>query len=185
MSSSVISATNTQISSGRRPRVSVTKASFRIGRVSPDAVCRAHLVDGSLWGSPAAMSGLMTVTAAPVSMVTEQGLSATQPWATSLFPFLSVTTLKVGGLSACAGFPPSLPAPARFPRVDHPFGSFPRSFLFALQTISPVLVYPSGVVHPVSLGGRCIRLSSHSGSSLESGHASHISNTPLVGGLFV
>jgi hypothetical protein len=75
---SVISATNTQIYSGCRPRVSVTKA-LKMGRVSPDAVCRANFVDGSLSGSPAAISGLMTVTAAPVSMVTEQGLSATQP----------------------------------------------------------------------------------------------------------
>jgi hypothetical protein len=77
MSSSVISTTNIQIYTVRHPRVSATKA-FKMGRVSPDAVFKAHFVDGYLSGSPVLMCGLTTVTAAPLSMVTEQGLSSTE-----------------------------------------------------------------------------------------------------------
>jgi hypothetical protein len=47
MDSSVIFVTNTQVVSGRRPRVSFTKVSFKMGRVSSDAVCRAHRLSGS------------------------------------------------------------------------------------------------------------------------------------------
>jgi hypothetical protein len=45
---SVILATNTQVVSGRRPRVIVTKAYLKVGRVSPDGGCRVRFVDASL-----------------------------------------------------------------------------------------------------------------------------------------
>jgi hypothetical protein len=70
MKSSVILVTNTQVFSGRHPRLNVTKASFNMGMVS--LRCRLQGIHRgwlSLSGSPAAMSGLATVTAAPVSIV--------------------------------------------------------------------------------------------------------------------
>lgn len=44
----VILVMNTQVLSEHCPRFGVTKASFKMGKFSPDAVCRVHFVDGSL-----------------------------------------------------------------------------------------------------------------------------------------
>jgi hypothetical protein len=52
---------------GRRPRVRVNRTSFRMGRDPPDMVCSVKFGFGCLSGHPAAMSGLATVTYAPVS----------------------------------------------------------------------------------------------------------------------
>jgi hypothetical protein len=57
MNTSVILATNTQVIIERHPRVIVTRASFKMRRVSPDAICRMNFGDGSLLGSPAMISG--------------------------------------------------------------------------------------------------------------------------------
>jgi hypothetical protein len=56
MNSLVILALNTQVVSGHHPRVSF-QISLKMGRVSLDAVCRAHRV-----GSPVVMSSLAMVT---------------------------------------------------------------------------------------------------------------------------
>jgi hypothetical protein len=60
MNLSVILVTNTQVFSWRCHGVNVMKASFKMGRVSLDAVFRAHFVCDSLLGSPAAISSLVT-----------------------------------------------------------------------------------------------------------------------------
>jgi hypothetical protein len=75
INSSVILVTNTPVVDWCRPKDNVTKASFEMERVCPDAVCRAHFVDGTLLGSPAVMTGLTIVTDAPVSTVTRHDLS--------------------------------------------------------------------------------------------------------------
>jgi hypothetical protein len=48
MNTLVILATNTQAVSGHRLKVSFTKAFFKMGIVSPDTVCGAHCMSGSL-----------------------------------------------------------------------------------------------------------------------------------------
>jgi hypothetical protein len=56
MNSSVILATSTPVDSGHRPRLTVTRASFKMRSISPDAVYRAHFKGRSLLSSHAAMS---------------------------------------------------------------------------------------------------------------------------------
>lgn len=75
MKSSVILAMNIQVASGHCPRDSFMKASFKMGKVFSDAVCRAYHVGGSLSVSPAMMSGLAMVTDTLVSMVTRHAFS--------------------------------------------------------------------------------------------------------------
>jgi hypothetical protein len=48
MNTSVILATKTQVVSGHCFKVSFTKAFFKMGMVSPDNVCGAHYMSGSL-----------------------------------------------------------------------------------------------------------------------------------------
>jgi hypothetical protein len=67
MNSSVLLATNTQVVSGCRPRVSFIKASLKTGRVYPDAVCKVHCV-GSLSRAIQWDSGQAMIKGAPVSM---------------------------------------------------------------------------------------------------------------------
>jgi hypothetical protein len=83
MNSSVILATNTRVVSGRHPRVSFMKASFKMGRVYPDAVCKAHCV-GSLSRAIQWDSGQTMVEGALVSMVTRYAFSPIRPLACRL-----------------------------------------------------------------------------------------------------
>jgi hypothetical protein len=70
---------------GDRPsRTHSTSGSFMTGIIRPEPTCRTHCRPGLLSGSPTTMSGLATVTNAPVLMVTRHGLSCIQPSATSL-----------------------------------------------------------------------------------------------------
>jgi hypothetical protein len=94
MNSLVILATKSQIFRGRRRRVRVRKTSFRMGSASPDAVCSLNRWFGCLSGYPAAISGLATVTFAPVSTVTRHGESPTEPWVTRLGSAFSVMTVN-------------------------------------------------------------------------------------------
>jgi hypothetical protein len=90
MNSLVMSTIKTQILSGRRPKFRVRKISFKMGWASPDTVCSVNNWFGCLSGHPSAMSGIATVTYAPVSAVTKHGLSWTQPWVTRLGSAFSV-----------------------------------------------------------------------------------------------
>jgi hypothetical protein len=84
LNSSMIFATNTQVASGRRTTVICTKASFKIGRDSPDVIYKSYCVSGSLSGSRAVMSGLAIVTGAPVSTVTRHAFPPVRPSACRL-----------------------------------------------------------------------------------------------------
>lgn len=77
--SSIILVTNTQVVSGRCPRVSFTKALFKMGRVCPDAICRTHCMGRYLSGSSEVMSGLTVVTDTLVLMIVTCFLSSV-PW---------------------------------------------------------------------------------------------------------
>lgn len=66
----VILGTDTQVVSGRHPGVSVTNASFKIGKFPLSAVRRANFMGSSLSGSPAAMYDQAIVSDALVSVVT-------------------------------------------------------------------------------------------------------------------
>jgi hypothetical protein len=83
LNSSVILATNSQVVRARRPRISCTKASLKMGKVVPD-VCSAHRVGRSLSGSPLVVSGLVMVTDARLSVVTRHDLSHIRPSACRL-----------------------------------------------------------------------------------------------------
>jgi hypothetical protein len=48
------------------PKANSTKTSFKMGRVSPDTICRTYNQVGSLTHSPELMSGLTIITDAPV-----------------------------------------------------------------------------------------------------------------------
>jgi hypothetical protein len=70
MNSFVILAKNTKVFGGHHFRVSFTKASFNIGRVSPDGVSRMNRM-----GSPAVMAGELMVMDAPISILTRHAFS--------------------------------------------------------------------------------------------------------------
>lgn len=70
LNSSTTPATYTQVVSGHCPKVSFTNTSFRMRRISSDAICRLYGMARSPSGSPTVMSSLTTVTDAPVLMVT-------------------------------------------------------------------------------------------------------------------
>jgi hypothetical protein len=78
----------------RLPKVSFSKASFKMEGVSPDAMCRAHRMGGSLLGRPAVMSSLAMVMDASVLTVTNNGLSPIQPWA--IRPLLALSDMIWG-----------------------------------------------------------------------------------------
>jgi hypothetical protein len=73
--SSVILVMNIQVVSVCCHRVNVIEASFKIGRVSPDNICRMSFVGGSLSGSPDVMSDLAVVMDVPVSVITRYAFS--------------------------------------------------------------------------------------------------------------
>lgn len=73
INSFVMLATNTRVG-GRHSRISFMKAYFKMGRVFPDAVCKAHCV-GSLSRAIQWDSGQAMVEGAPVSMVTRYAFS--------------------------------------------------------------------------------------------------------------
>jgi hypothetical protein len=64
----VILGTNTQVISGHCPSVNSINVSFKMGMVSPEAMCRMYGLVSSFLGSHAVMSSLAIVTDAPVSM---------------------------------------------------------------------------------------------------------------------
>jgi hypothetical protein len=99
MNSSVISATNPQIFRAHCPRIRSTSASLTTGIVCPDIIYRTYCRLGFLSGSPTMISGLETVTNAPVSMVVRHGFSCFRPSATSLssVPLASTLRMKRGG----------------------------------------------------------------------------------------
>jgi hypothetical protein len=84
----VISATNTQESSGRRPRSGSTDASFRKGRASPDGIFRTYGKISSLTGSPEMMSGLANVIGGSMSLVTRHELYSIRHLTSKLSSFL-------------------------------------------------------------------------------------------------
>jgi hypothetical protein len=77
-----ILVTNTQVVSGRRPGVSFTKASFKMGSVSPDAAGCTVWAGHS--GSRVVMSGLEMGTKDLVSMVTRYVICSVRPSACGL-----------------------------------------------------------------------------------------------------
>jgi hypothetical protein len=79
MNLSVIFMTYTHVISGHCPRANCTNASFKTGRVSPNASCRKNGQVSSLSGTPEVMTGQAIITDAPVSMVTRHDFPPIQP----------------------------------------------------------------------------------------------------------
>jgi hypothetical protein len=74
MNTFVILETKTQILSWHRPKVSVRKTSFQIGRASPDTVCNLRCWFRCFSSQPAVMSGLGSVHGHKARFITNQAL---------------------------------------------------------------------------------------------------------------
>lgn len=79
MNLSVIVVTYSQVSNMLSPRVSSTSASFKTGRVSPDALCRTFGQLGIFSDIAAVMLCLVMAAHAAVLMVLRHGLSPVWP----------------------------------------------------------------------------------------------------------
>jgi hypothetical protein len=128
------------------------------------------------------MSGLATVTYAPVSMVTMHGLLPTQPWVTRLGSAFSVMTLNAWwrGSNAYAGVRPSPPTVASFPTV----GYFSSLYLCCCRVdtlVSPAILDCSLVVRLLGPGAIYLHLFCHIGNHAQSGPAVYSSNILIVG----
>jgi hypothetical protein len=86
------------------------------------------------------MSGLATVTYAPMSTVTRHGLSPVQPLVTRLWSMFSEMTVNAlrWAHNALAGVRPSPPASARFPTVGRFSFSFPWRYSVSSLAFSAV-----------------------------------------------
>jgi hypothetical protein len=118
-------ATNTQIFSGRFSRASLRRTSFKISTASADFVCSVHHRFGCLSGHLIVVSGLGNVKNTPMSMVTRNDLSPTQPCVPRLESVLSVMTAHRDQTIICT--PVSL-----FPTGVRSFTDGWPSLLFAL-----------------------------------------------------
>jgi hypothetical protein len=88
VNSYVISAKDRLDISGCRPRISFTIVSFKIGKVSLDAICRAHRMSWSFSGNADVIFDLKMVRDAAVPIFAKHALSPLGPSeSTLLWPY--------------------------------------------------------------------------------------------------